>query len=857
MSSLWELFVQISGDSSGFNKSLKDSSDSLTGFDKLASEVGGRIAGYLSATAIAGGILKASETFETASISIQRSTGEVGDKLDSLEKSFKNLYVGSAQSGEAISAAMVAITQKTGATGDALEGLTKSALNFSKVTGVDLVASVKTNEMVFQSWGISAAGQAGKLDVLYVASQKTGIGVDQLSQAMLTMGPTLRNVGFEFNESVALIASFEKAGLDATDMTMGLNVAFAKFSAANKDPKQALLDLIDKLGGVNRATGELMVTAAGFSQRTAGKFVDAVQSGAFALKDLIEILAGSGGAVDRMSKQTDTLGGELTKLWHNIEGGIQQSSLIHWLTDVLAKMNDITAKSTSFWGALLLASANVAGGRGPLSSGMPGGQPSPPGLPAGYNDKTGLIGTLPTGVLGGNGDAGGAAAGQIPAYLNLTTMAQAMVVEKQKEANSEFQKTLTYVTDWYDGMGKVATVSSKLPFYIQDSFGAPAIADLKAPLDVDAALFDKIDKLIKQMGADSMNTVADMLANDPYGKLAESAKYFGITTAGESDQMAKKSQEMYDQMLASGKATYRDLTIAGLENYKTLTDADLENARIDKATHDARIQQADEELSKITTVTAKIVKDRYDGSKEMQAMAHQTFDSLEKGLAADIVAWKGWSTTIKDVGKTLATDFLAIMLKGLFKPLEDQFAALASKIGGILGGGSSGGGVLGTSVGAAGGAAGTIAGGTSSAAGVASSAVGSGVSGVMGIVGAVGSAVSAISGIIGNFQNAQQETTLNAIEHNTRYSMMYLGERSDGGILTAIFKMSEQVSWGPGVKATEQLRDAFIDWVGSGGKGGGATYNFDFRGANLGGATQANVTQMMTAAFRQAMAAQA
>ena len=125
----------------------------------------------------------------------------------------------------------------------------------------------------------------------------------------------------------------------------------------------------------------------------------------------------------------------------------------------------------------------------------------------------------------------------------------------------------------------------------------------------------------------------------------------------------------------------------------------------------------------------------------------------------------------------------------------------------------------------------------------------------MGIVGAVGSAVSAISGIIGNFQNAQQETTLNAIEHNTRYSMMYLGERSDGGILTAIFKMSEQVSWGPGVKATEQLRDAFIDWVGSGGKGG-ATYNFDFRGANLAGASQASLNQMMTAAFRQAMAAQ-
>jgi hypothetical protein len=40
-----------------------------------------------------------------------------------------------------------------------------------------------------------------------------------------------------------------------------------------------------------------------------------------------------------------------------------------------------------------------------------------------------------------------------------------------------------------------------------------------------------------------------------------------------------------------------------------------------------------------------------------------------------------------------------------------------------------------------------------------------------------------------------QETSLNAIEHNTRYSMMYLGERSDGGIMTASLKTLEQVGY--------------------------------------------------------------
>jgi hypothetical protein len=59
------------------------------------------------------------------------------------------------------------------------------------------------------------------------------------------------------------------------------------------------------------------------------------------------------------------------------------------------------------------------------------------------------------------------------------------------------------------------------------------------------------------------------------------------------------------------------------------------------------------------------------------------------------------------------------------------------------------------------------------ASGGATSAISSTLSSVTGIVGAVGSVVSAISGIIGNFQMAHQETSLNAIESNTRVGALY------------------------------------------------------------------------------------
>jgi len=146
----------------------------------------------------------------------------------------------------------------------------------------------------------------------------------------------------------------------------------------------------------------------------------------------------------------------------------------------------------------------------------------------------------------------------------------------------------------------------------------------------------------------------------------------------------------------------------------------------------------------------------------------------------------------------------------------------------------------------------------SSAGGIAGGIAGGVSSGLTGILTAAFSGINALFSGIGMFQNMHMETSLNAIEHNTRYAMEYLGERADGGILTAIFKMSEQISWGPGVKATEQLKDAFITWANGGGKagGGGSTYSFSFSNCTFGaGVSQASVSAMMETAFEQALAA--
>lgn len=236
---------------------------------------------------------------------------------------------------------------------------------------------------------------------------------------------------------------------------------------------------------------------------------------------------------------------------------------------------------------------------------------------------------------------------------------------------------------------------------------------------------------------------------------------------------------------------------------------------------------------------------------ELERSARRAFDSMARNLARNLVEWKGWGESIKSVGKDLATSFLEIMMRQLFRPLEAQFAKLAGKLSDVLfGGGSS---AAAATVGA------TVPdslkavgiGATASApVGGAASAASSTASGLMGTLGAVGSIGSMISGFIGNFQFAGMNKSLDLIEHEARYAQLHL------------LAILDQVNLHLG--ALTDLRNAFYEHhmpamaeliasVQMGG-GKGATVNFNGPVTFGPGTNQASVTSMLNTALTQAAA---
>jgi hypothetical protein len=175
---------------------------------------------------------------------------------------------------------------------------------------------------------------------------------------------------------------------------------------------------------------------------------------------------------------------------------------------------------------------------------------------------------------------------------------------------------------------------------------------------------------------------------------------------------------------------------------------------------------------------------------------------------------------LEDIGKAVLHSFIDPFAKAIENFLATAIADLlgGKGLGGVLDSIKSIGSSIaslfkgGASVAeAAGGAAEAAGGAAEGAAGAAGTAVSAGISSVAGIV---TGAISAITGVIGVFQSARQETTLNAIEHNTRYTMMYVGERADGGILGVSFRILDALLFGNLVVAIEDHRNKFYDWTG-------------------------------------------
>lgn len=406
----------------------------------------------------------------------------------------------------------------------------------------------------------------------------------------------------------------------------------------------------------------------------------------------------------------------------------------------------------------------------------------------------------------------------------------ATIAKANWNIQKETQKTVDIVVSNYERWGAASPMSTFLR--VQDALKQlgvtseatynQAIRDAQRHAKVveDAFLEGNASALDYQHALKAVQKREQELADFTNKELTDAYHQFGLKTSDEMAQMQKKSSEAYDKIVADAGAdslaaqqawvkkteeTYANILAQG----GTLTEAQ-------KAELDKQKQQIEDHLKD----TQSIWKTNYDAIK---GIVSGTIDDLVNQLVTgDFSFGETMKKMFQDIASVAIHTFIDPLRDAVAKFIANELADLLSGkgLGGVMDSlkeigktakdvFTSGGGGAASAVGGAP-SAGAGAGGGGGAGGAGSAVSG----GLTGWISAISGAVTAVSSIIGNFQQAKMETTLNAIEESTRRTLLYTGDRADGGIIKRLFDINDELHFGTLVKAMEKHRDQFFDWTG-------------------------------------------
>lgn len=269
--------------------------------------VAGLTAAAVGAVALGKALYDLGGTFDETFDSLQIKTGASGPQLDALQQSVKGLSRSVPLSIGEIGTVVGEVSRSLHLTGPQLDAVSKSVANLGRLTGE--AVDVRGLGRAFRSFGVDASDQQATLDSLFGAFQKTGIPVNELVATVTKGGPALRQFGFNFGQSAALIGTFEQAGLDAdksiASLTKGLATMAKTQGVTGQEALRQTVTQIKGLTDAGREADALNLTNKIFGAKGGIQFFDAIKSGALDLQSLQEALDTTGTSINDTAADTD------------------------------------------------------------------------------------------------------------------------------------------------------------------------------------------------------------------------------------------------------------------------------------------------------------------------------------------------------------------------------------------------------------------------------------------------------------------------------------------------------------------------------------------------------------------------
>ena len=221
---------------------------------------------------------------------IRIGTGATGQAFEDLKGVARD--VGSSVSNNFIEIGDAVAGLNTGLdiTGKDLEFASKQMLDLSKITGEDLNGSISATTRLMQQWNVQSTELVGTTDKLFRATQLSGIGYTKLAQSLTVNQEALSQFGFSLDESTALLASFEKEGVNSELILKSFTRGLTAFSKAGEKPAVAFGRFVEEIKNAKSSFEATDKAVEIFGNRAGPQLAAAIREGRFEFDEMLSTI---------------------------------------------------------------------------------------------------------------------------------------------------------------------------------------------------------------------------------------------------------------------------------------------------------------------------------------------------------------------------------------------------------------------------------------------------------------------------------------------------------------------------------------------------------------------------------------